>query len=176
MFRHTENHGPPSQDFSVRSGSGNPASAKKPSGNWFVGGSTDLLSFYNTKQQDRHQNKWWNKHISDLFICFVRTVSPQPNAPAPDGYVIFWIPSSPRWVDIDKLTTDSKFWVTIKVCVVWNVVWQRPGRDPPQCLWLRVRVWIQKWLWLNFWVIWSDTEGIRFYIFMFLVHIYICVT
>jgi hypothetical protein len=36
--------------------------------------STDLLSFYNAKQSDRPQNKWWNKHISDLFICFVSTV------------------------------------------------------------------------------------------------------
>ncbi len=41
-----------------RSGSANPAPAQKSSGNWFVGGSTDLLSFYNTKQEDRHQNKW----------------------------------------------------------------------------------------------------------------------
>jgi hypothetical protein len=57
IFSDTQNHGP-SQDFSIRSGSANPAPAKKPSGNWFVGGSTDLLSFYNTKQQDRHQNKW----------------------------------------------------------------------------------------------------------------------
>ncbi len=40
--------------------------------------STDLLSFYNTKQKDRPQNKWWNKHISGLFICFVRTVRPHP--------------------------------------------------------------------------------------------------
>ena len=26
--------------------------------------STDLLWFYKTKQKDRPQNKWWNKHIS----------------------------------------------------------------------------------------------------------------
>jgi len=29
---------------------------------------TDLLSFYNTEQWDRPQNKWWNKDISGLFI------------------------------------------------------------------------------------------------------------
>ena len=36
------------------------------------------LAFYNTKQTDRPQNKWWNKHYSGMFICFLPTVSPQP--------------------------------------------------------------------------------------------------
>ena len=45
----------------------------------YVNPSTDLLSFYNTKQKDRPQNKWWDKHISVWFICLVHTVRPQPN-------------------------------------------------------------------------------------------------
>jgi hypothetical protein len=32
-------------------------------------------------------------------------------------------------------------------------------------------LWIRKRLWLNCSVIWRDTDGIRFYIFIFLVHI-----
>ncbi len=50
----------------------------------------------------------------------------------------------------------------------WRTFVRRRGRPPPQCLRVRVRVWIRKRLWLNCCVIWRDTEGIRFYIFTFL--------
>ena len=44
----------------------------------------------------------------------------------------------------------------------WRIFVRRRRRGPSMCLWLRV--WIQKWLWLNFCVIWRDTEGIRFFL------------
>ncbi len=39
----------------------------------------------------------------------------------------------------------------------WRTFVRRRGRGPSLCLW------IQKWLWLYFWVIWRYTEGIRFF-------------
>ena len=75
-FSQTANQGLSHEPF-MTSSTGNPAPANVQCGlvrTW----STDLLSFYNTKQWNRPQNKRRNKHISDLFCRFVRTVEPQP--------------------------------------------------------------------------------------------------
>ncbi len=72
-------------------------------------------------------------------------------------------------------TVFGSLWVRSTPLGHWDGGWRsfvrRRGRPPPQCLPVRVRVWIRKRLWLNCCVIYRDNEGIRFYIFLFLVHI-----